>query len=267
MEQQNKVVSVLASLLAGLLMIWALYVAGRYWETVQRLKINQFYGAPTAIRLLLKYGDEWVRKYDRSSLKTLGSGASLPLAVAALVASFCLSSLNCIDTQRLYDGRPLTTPAGRVAGRCFSAPTSCYFSHLVFKYRYFFGTGAAAARSTRVNASVNLVFVFPTHNTRTTVSLCVCVQWGSQSTRRRGSGITVWSGMDAALWWTPGGKQVNYSDSLLTMPDVIFRHLTQKIIICQKISIKKQHRLTLVQLPTQQVATLVYLTEIGRAHV
>ncbi|KAL6096075.1 uncharacterized protein ACO6RY_09852 [Pungitius sinensis] len=46
---------------------------GRYWEMVQRLKINQFYGAPTAIRLLLKYGDQWVHKYDRSSLRTLGS--------------------------------------------------------------------------------------------------------------------------------------------------------------------------------------------------
>ncbi|XP_029351906.1 acetyl-coenzyme A synthetase 2-like, mitochondrial isoform X2 [Echeneis naucrates] len=46
---------------------------GRYWEMVQRLKINQFYGAPTAIRLLLKYGDKWVHKYDRSTLKTLGS--------------------------------------------------------------------------------------------------------------------------------------------------------------------------------------------------
>ncbi|KAJ7396708.1 acyl-CoA synthetase short-chain family member 1 [Pitangus sulphuratus] len=46
---------------------------GRYWEVVQRLKINQFYAAPTAIRLLLNYGDEWVKKYDRSSLKTLGS--------------------------------------------------------------------------------------------------------------------------------------------------------------------------------------------------
>uniref|UniRef100_A0A8D3BUK2 Propionate--CoA ligase n=1 Tax=Scophthalmus maximus TaxID=52904 RepID=A0A8D3BUK2_SCOMX len=46
---------------------------GRYWEMVQRLKINQFYGAPTAIRLLLKYGDQWVHKYDRSTLKTLGS--------------------------------------------------------------------------------------------------------------------------------------------------------------------------------------------------
>ncbi|RMC00608.1 hypothetical protein DUI87_23225 [Hirundo rustica rustica] len=46
---------------------------GRYWETVERLRINQFYGAPTAIRLLLRYGDEWVKKYDRSSLKLLGS--------------------------------------------------------------------------------------------------------------------------------------------------------------------------------------------------
>ncbi|XP_006041793.2 acetyl-coenzyme A synthetase 2-like, mitochondrial isoform X1 [Bubalus kerabau] len=47
--------------------------AGRYWETVQRLKINQFYGAPTAFRLLLKFEDSWVKKYDRSSLRTLGS--------------------------------------------------------------------------------------------------------------------------------------------------------------------------------------------------
>ncbi|XP_059817943.1 acetyl-coenzyme A synthetase 2-like, mitochondrial isoform X2 [Hypanus sabinus] len=46
---------------------------GRYWEMVERTKINQFYGAPTAIRLLLKYGDEWVKSHDRSSLKVLGS--------------------------------------------------------------------------------------------------------------------------------------------------------------------------------------------------
>ncbi|XP_049632202.1 acetyl-coenzyme A synthetase 2-like, mitochondrial [Suncus etruscus] len=47
--------------------------AGRYWEMVQRLRINQFYGAPTAYRLLMKYGPSWVKKYDRSSLRTLGS--------------------------------------------------------------------------------------------------------------------------------------------------------------------------------------------------
>jgi len=46
---------------------------GRYWETVQRLRINHFYGSPTALRLLIRYGDEFVTKYDRSSLRKLGS--------------------------------------------------------------------------------------------------------------------------------------------------------------------------------------------------
>lgn len=46
---------------------------GRYWEMVERLKINQLYLAPTAIRLLIRFGDSYVKKYDRSSLKTLGS--------------------------------------------------------------------------------------------------------------------------------------------------------------------------------------------------
>lgn len=45
----------------------------RYWETIQRLKINQLYIAPTSIRLLIKNGDEWLKDYDRSSLKLLGS--------------------------------------------------------------------------------------------------------------------------------------------------------------------------------------------------
>jgi len=34
--------------------------------------MNQMYTAPTALRLLLKYEDKWVKEYDRSSLKTLG---------------------------------------------------------------------------------------------------------------------------------------------------------------------------------------------------
>lgn len=41
---------------------------------VQRLKVNQFYAAPTALRFLLRYEDEYVKKYDRSTLKLLGSG-------------------------------------------------------------------------------------------------------------------------------------------------------------------------------------------------
>ena len=41
---------------------------------VERLGVTQFYGAPTALRLLLKAGDEYVHKYDRSSLRILGCG-------------------------------------------------------------------------------------------------------------------------------------------------------------------------------------------------
>jgi len=47
--------------------------AGRYWHMVQKHKITQFYTAPTAIRLLMKFGEDFVKKYDRSSLKILGT--------------------------------------------------------------------------------------------------------------------------------------------------------------------------------------------------
>jgi acetyl-CoA synthetase len=47
--------------------------AGRYWEMVERLKITQFYTAPTAIRAIQREGDDFVKKYDRSSLRVLGT--------------------------------------------------------------------------------------------------------------------------------------------------------------------------------------------------
>jgi acetyl-CoA synthetase len=47
--------------------------AGRYWDVVQRLKITQFYTAPTAIRAIMREGDQWPAKYDKSSLRVLGS--------------------------------------------------------------------------------------------------------------------------------------------------------------------------------------------------
>ena len=46
---------------------------GRFWEIVEKHKVNQFYTAPTAIRALAKQGTELVDKYDLSSLKVLGS--------------------------------------------------------------------------------------------------------------------------------------------------------------------------------------------------
>lgn len=46
---------------------------GRFWEIVEKHKVNQFYTAPTAIRALAKQNIEFVNKYDLSSLKVLGS--------------------------------------------------------------------------------------------------------------------------------------------------------------------------------------------------
>lgn len=45
----------------------------RYWETVQKHKLTQFYTAPTAIRLLRRLGEHHVKDYDLSSLRVLGS--------------------------------------------------------------------------------------------------------------------------------------------------------------------------------------------------
>ena len=47
--------------------------ASRFWQVVDKHKVNTFYTAPTAIRALMAEGDEPVNKTDRSSLTLLGS--------------------------------------------------------------------------------------------------------------------------------------------------------------------------------------------------
>ncbi|KAK9792268.1 hypothetical protein WJX73_005402 [Symbiochloris irregularis] len=47
--------------------------AGRVWAIVQKYKVKQLYTAPTLIRALINAGDQWVTKYDRSSLAILGT--------------------------------------------------------------------------------------------------------------------------------------------------------------------------------------------------
>ena len=46
---------------------------GRFWEVIDKHKVNQFYTAPTAIRALAKQNLSHVEKYDLSSLKVLGT--------------------------------------------------------------------------------------------------------------------------------------------------------------------------------------------------
>ena len=46
---------------------------GRFWQICQRHKVSIFYTAPTAIRALMKLGDELPNKYDLSRLRLLGT--------------------------------------------------------------------------------------------------------------------------------------------------------------------------------------------------
>lgn len=45
----------------------------RFWELVAKHKINILYTAPTAIRAFMKWGEQWPKKHDLSSLRLLGS--------------------------------------------------------------------------------------------------------------------------------------------------------------------------------------------------
>ena len=45
----------------------------RFWEIVEKYRVNIFYTAPTALRALMKEGNHWPAQHDLSSLRLLGS--------------------------------------------------------------------------------------------------------------------------------------------------------------------------------------------------
>jgi acetyl-CoA synthetase len=45
----------------------------RFWQIIEKHRVNIFYTAPTAIRSFIRWGDHWVKKHDLSSLRLLGS--------------------------------------------------------------------------------------------------------------------------------------------------------------------------------------------------
>tara|TARA_B100002051_G_scaffold276243_1_gene323410 strand:- start:1317 stop:3206 length:1890 start_codon:yes stop_codon:yes gene_type:complete len=47
--------------------------ASRFWNIIDKYKVNQFYTAPTAIRALQSFGDKFLENSDLSSLKVIGS--------------------------------------------------------------------------------------------------------------------------------------------------------------------------------------------------
>ncbi len=45
----------------------------RFWSIIEKYRINTFYTAPTAIRAFVKWGDQWPKQHDLSSLRLLGT--------------------------------------------------------------------------------------------------------------------------------------------------------------------------------------------------
>ena len=45
----------------------------RFWQIIERHKVNIFYTAPTAIRAFMKWGERWPRQYEMNSLRLLGT--------------------------------------------------------------------------------------------------------------------------------------------------------------------------------------------------
>jgi acetyl-CoA synthetase len=46
---------------------------GRWWDIIQTYRVNILYTSPTAIRMFMQAGEQWLAKYDLSSLELLGS--------------------------------------------------------------------------------------------------------------------------------------------------------------------------------------------------
>jgi acetyl-CoA synthetase len=45
----------------------------RFWQVCEKFRVNVFYTAPTAIRALMREGEQWTKKHDLSSLRILGT--------------------------------------------------------------------------------------------------------------------------------------------------------------------------------------------------
>ncbi len=45
----------------------------KWWEIIEKYGVTIFYTSPTALRMFIRYGEEWIKKHDLGSLKILGS--------------------------------------------------------------------------------------------------------------------------------------------------------------------------------------------------
>ncbi|MFW9981807.1 MAG: acetate--CoA ligase [Candidatus Thorarchaeota archaeon] len=101
----------------------------RFWLEVERWKVNQFYTAPTAIRALMRFGDDPVLKHDLSSLNLLGTVGEPINPEAWVWYHEMIGKKNCpiVDTYwQTETGGVIVTP---LPGATPTIPGSCTFPY------------------------------------------------------------------------------------------------------------------------------------------
>ncbi len=102
--------------------------AGRFWKIVEQHKVTVFYTAPTAIRALMRFGDDYPNKYDLSSLRLLGTVGEPINPEAWMWYHTVIGKESCpiVDTWwQTETGANVLTP---IPGVTVTKPGSCTFA-------------------------------------------------------------------------------------------------------------------------------------------
>ena len=109
----------------------------QWWKIIERYRVNIFYTAPTAVRLFMKYGEQWPLKHDLGSLRVLGSVGEPIILKLGLVSQY-IGSEKCaiVDTwwqKPRLGGHMITTfpsmktKPGRAGVPLFGIDAGCSF--------------------------------------------------------------------------------------------------------------------------------------------
>ncbi len=102
--------------------------AGRFWKMVEQHKVTVFYTAPTAIRALMRFGDDFPNSYDLSSLRLLGTVGEPINPEAWMWYHTVIGKESCpiVDTWwQTETGANVLTP---IPGVTVTKPGSCTFA-------------------------------------------------------------------------------------------------------------------------------------------
>ncbi|MEX2216823.1 MAG: acetate--CoA ligase [Phycisphaeraceae bacterium] len=119
----------------------------RFWDIVQRHKVTKFYTAPTAIRAFMKWGDEFPKSHDLSSLRVLGTVGEPINPEAWMWYHKTIGGGRCpiVDTfWQTETGGHVITP---IPGATTTVPGSCT--------RPFFGIDAAVVQKDATECAPN----------------------------------------------------------------------------------------------------------------